>query len=82
MPCTLIPACVLCRLRLASRLFPASASARTTRGETATLNRAMTIPVTGAARLAKPEAPRAAGRTRRPRGCRDFTEHSAGGAGR
>ena len=52
--------------------FPASASARTTRGETATLNRAMTIPVTGTARLAKPEAPRAAGRTRRPRGCRGF----------
>jgi hypothetical protein len=52
--------------------FPASASARTTRGETATLNRAMTIPVTGAARLAKPDAPRAAGRTRRPRGCRGF----------
>ena len=32
----------------------------------------MTIPVTGAARLAKPEAPRAAGRTRRPRGRRGF----------
>ena len=44
--------------------------ARTTYGETATLNRAMTIPVTSAARLAKPEAPQAAGRRRRPRGCR------------
>jgi hypothetical protein len=44
--------------------------ARTTCGDTATLNRAMTIPVTSAARLAKPEAPRAAARRRRPRGCR------------
>ena len=44
--------------------------ARTTCGETATLNRATTIPVTRAARLAKPEAPQAAARRRRPRGCR------------
>jgi hypothetical protein len=41
----------------ASGSFPACTSARTTSGETATLNRAMTIPVTLAARPAKPEAP-------------------------
>jgi hypothetical protein len=51
-----------------STLIPACTSARTTCGETAMLNRAMTIPVTGAARLAKPEAPRAAGRSFRSPG--------------
>ena len=44
-------------------------------GDTVTITATITadgLPVTGAARLATPDVPRAAGRTRRLRGCRGF----------